>query len=124
MELDRLFDKYQLTTEQYQAFKERFKFHQIRAGEIFFEEGEPAETFYFVKSGELTVSRMSPNRQERVLKVLGPGDLFGVIGLLNEVPRPEPLKALTDAQLFLLGTEDFFELLESNPVLAGFLEQV
>ena len=87
MELENIFEKYELTREQYETFRDKFSLKQLRAGEIVLSEGDLAETFYFIRSGELTASRLSSARQEYVLKVLGPGELFGEVGLIQDIPR-------------------------------------
>ena len=124
MELENIFEKYELTREQYETFRECFSLKQFRAGDVVLREGEPAETFYFIRSGELTASRLSSARQEKVLKVLGPGELFGEVGLLQDVPRIATITAITDAQIYELGKADFFELLKSNPAFSVLLDKL
>lgn len=124
MELEGIFEKYELTGEQYEAFRGSFTLKQFHAGDVVFREGDLAETFYFIRSGELTAARLSSDRQEKVLKVLGPGELFGEIGLLQDVPRIATIKAITDAQIYELGKADFFNLLESNPAFSALLDRL
>ena len=94
IELEKIFQKYELNRDQYETFRDRFTLRQFRAGDTVFTEGDLAETFYFIRSGELTVSRLSGDRQEKVLKVLGPGELFGEVGLLQDTPRMLPSRRL------------------------------
>ncbi len=119
IELEKIFQKYELNRDQYETFRDRFTLRQFRAGDTVFTEGDLAETFYFIRSGELTVSRLSGDRQEKVLKVLGPGELFGEVGLLQDTPRIATVKAITDARLYELHKADFLELLECNPAFSS-----
>jgi predicted RND superfamily exporter protein/CRP-like cAMP-binding protein len=124
MELESIFEKYELTPEQYETFRGRFTLRQLRAGDTVISEGDLAETFYFIRSGELIASRLSSDRQEKVLDVLGPGELFGEVGLLHDIPRIASIKAITDAQLYELSKPDFFELLGSNPAFSALLDRL
>jgi len=124
MELEKIFENYELSREQYAAFRDSFTLRQFRAGDTIFSEGDLAETFYFVRSGELTASRLSSDRQEKVLKVLGPGELFGEVGLLQDIPRIATIKAITDAQLYELHKADFFDLLGCNPAFSALLDRL
>ncbi|MGB5177256.1 MAG: cyclic nucleotide-binding domain-containing protein, partial [Gammaproteobacteria bacterium] len=124
MELENIFEKYELTREQYETFRDKFSLRQLRAGDTVISEGDLAETFYFIRSGELTASRLSSARQEYVLKVLGPGELFGEVGLIQDIPRIATIKAITDAQLYALSKADFFDLLDSNPAFSALLDRL
>ena len=124
MELESIFEKYELTPEQYETFRGSFVLQQLRAGDTVLKEGDPPEKFYFVRSGELTVSRAFSARQEQVLKVLGPGDLFGEVGLLEDIPRTATIRAITDAQIYELCKADFFDLLHSNPAFSALVDKL
>ena len=56
----------------------------VAAGEVIIREGESGERFYVVQSGSVEV-----DRQDQVLARLGPGEAFGEIALLLDVPRTD-----------------------------------
>jgi CRP-like cAMP-binding protein len=62
--------------------------------------------------------------EERTLRELGPGDVFGEIGLLRGVPRTATVTALTEGTLFALDGADFAELVGSGPGLGSRLLDV
>lgn len=63
---------------------------------------EPGDRFYVVAEGEFDVDDSG-----RWLYRDGPGDYFGEIALLRDVPRTAGVKALGDGLLFSLGRADF-----------------
>jgi CRP-like cAMP-binding protein/predicted MFS family arabinose efflux permease len=80
-------------------------------------EGEPADAFYVVREGTLDVWSRG-ERGGRPLKVnkLGPGDYFGEIGLLEEIPRTATVRAATRCVLYKISGEDFISVFTRSPL--------
>jgi MFS family permease len=81
-----------------------------RAGQAIIREGEPGDRFYLIESGrcEATVSG-DP------IRVMEPGDSFGEIALLNDIPRTATVVALDDVELFALERHPFLEAVTGRP---------
>ena len=73
--------------------------------------GEPGEAMFFIVSGEVEVSI-----QPRPLR-LGPGQYFGEIALLRQVPRTATVVSVTECELLALSAADFRRLLEEYPAM-------
>ena len=65
-------------------------------------QGEPADRFYLIVAGRVEVTQ-----DGRTLRIEGPGEFFGEIGLLRDVPRTATVTALDDCELVSLTREDF-----------------
>lgn len=57
------------------------------AGETIFREGDPGEKLYFVLDGEVRISKQLPGSGEEALAILGRGELFGEMSLVDGRPR-------------------------------------
>ncbi len=80
---------------------------QFRAGRTIVSEGERGHHYYVISSGEAVVLHDEPDGSERVVVVLGPGDSFGEIALLNNITRTATVKALSKVSLFLIDKRAF-----------------
>jgi MFS family permease len=90
----------------------------VDAGEAVVRQGETADRFYVIDSGELRVTQVRDG-DVHVLRDLGPGDVFGEIGLLRGVPRTATVTASTPAVLYALDAGAFGELVGSGPGLSS-----
>ena len=70
--------------------------------------GEAGDRFYVVGDGEFTIDAGSQLIQA------GPGDFFGEIALLHDVPRTATVRADTDARLYALERDDFLAIVTGN----------
>jgi voltage-gated potassium channel len=73
--------------------------------------GEPGDAMFFILSGEVEV-QILPNPLR-----LGPGQYFGEIALLRQVPRTATVVSVTECELLALGAADFRRLQDEYPAL-------
>jgi Major Facilitator Superfamily/Cyclic nucleotide-binding domain len=96
--------------------KERIASHLVQvdvaSGDIVIRAGEIGDRFYVVADGRLTIDTGSQSVR------VGPGDFFGEIALLRDVPRTATVQANSDARLFALERDDFLAVVTGNS-LAG-----
>ena len=84
-------------------------------------EGEPADRFYIIESGTFQVSQADGQAPDgrRLIRTLGPDDVFGELGLLNGAPRSATVTAETDGVLLALDRRDFLALVGRTATLRG-----
>jgi MFS family permease len=90
----------------------------VAAGEVVVREGDVADRFYVVDAGTMRVTQQRDG-EEAELRELGPGALFGEIGLLRSVPRTATVTATTPGVLYALDADAFGELVGSGPGLSS-----
>jgi MFS family permease len=88
-------------------------------GEVVIRQGDVADRFYLVAEGTLAVTQVPDGGgQATHLRDLGPGDVFGEIGLLRRSPRTATVTATSDGKLLTLGAEEFRDLVSAGPGLS------
>jgi diguanylate cyclase (GGDEF)-like protein len=94
-------------------------------GHVVIREGAPASSLYVIVSGRVRVTETGRDTQsELLLSELGPGEIFGEVGVLRNQPRVASIVAVERTHCVILSSENFITTLETCPPLALGLLQV
>ena len=90
---------------------------RLKAGETLIRDGDPADFFYVMLEGELRVTKYYGD-QEIFLGEVIPGEFFGEIEILLDIPNWVLIRVVADSRLFCLPRAGLWDLLRSSPVVA------
>ena len=87
-------------------------------GEVIFHQGDPGDTLHLVRNGRVKVVLPAETGDEVVLAILGPGDCFGELAVLDGGPRSAGVVAMEPVETLVLGRQDFLSFFRANPEAA------
>ncbi len=89
-----------------------------RRGQLLFVAGEIGSTVYFLLSGQVKLSKSTPEGEEQILDWCGPYDCFAEVLLLEAGSYPYTAEVLQDSTLLILHNDVMPRILETNPALS------
>ncbi|MBI4569316.1 MAG: Crp/Fnr family transcriptional regulator [Planctomycetes bacterium] len=84
-------------------------------GRYLFREHEQGDTLYIVSSGLVRIEQASPSGRVKTLALFQPGSVFGEMAVLDQDTRSASAIAAEEAEIFVIGKQDFQEMLRQNP---------
>ena len=84
-------------------------------GEAVFVEGDIGRALFLVETGRVELTKSDPQGRPQRLVVAGPGDFFGEMALLEELPRSASATAIEKATLHLFYRTTLEALLRHDP---------
>ena len=87
-------------------------------GTLVFAEGAPGDKLYVILDGRVRISRTVPGMGEEALAILGPGDCFGEMALIDEGPRSADARVHERCKLLAIRKEALDDLLFMDKELA------
>jgi CRP-like cAMP-binding protein len=91
---------------------------RVQRGDILFQKGDPTRGFYIVVYGQVKLLFITPNGDEKVIEIMGPGQSFGEALMFMEKPYIVTAHALVDSMLLHVSKEVVFEELDRDPKFA------
>ena len=88
------------------------------AGTKVFRHGDTGDKLYVILEGKIRISREVPGMGEEALAVLGPGQAFGEMALLDESPRSADANVHSSCRLLAISKDGFDDVLFTNKELA------
>ena len=113
-----------LSAEEMERLANVAKLRLYAAGENLCRQGEPGDSFYIIREGQVAVLMNGANGQTVTAARLANGAFFGEMSLLTGEPRSGTVTAETDVEVLRVSKQDFAGLLQANADLAGKLAAV
>src|SRR5262249_32577302 len=96
----------------------------LQAGEALFVAGDPGDGCYRLEQGLLKVVIPSPQGDERILAMLGPGAIVGELAMIDGLPRSSSIFAVKDCELSFISREAFEGCTKQHPEVYRYLANV
>lgn len=98
----------------------------FRSGEtIIMEKDDSMQALYIIAEGEVQEFISSADGRETILSLLGRGDFFGEISLIDGEPRSTSVKTISETLLLIILRDNFLKLLDMQPgIVRGLLTEM
>ncbi len=113
-----------LGAEALLALAARLRRRKMPSGTPVVYKGDPAGALYLIASGRVKVHQATASGDEVILEVMGPGDFFGEMSLLDGQPRSADVSTLQATELLLLDGEALRRTIEEQPAVAWTLLRI
>jgi len=104
--------------EQLAALAEASRCYGFAPGEIIFMEGAPCAGLWIISSGRVKIFKLSPEGNEHILHLVGPGDSCNDVAALDGGPNPASAATLSDVIACCLPHAALREAIMAEPLLA------
>jgi CRP/FNR family cyclic AMP-dependent transcriptional regulator len=89
-----------------------------RRGKIFYRPEDASEVLFILKKGRVQLYRLSPDGKKLTVATLGPGTIFGEMGIIGQGMHSKFAEAVEDCLLCVMSRHDVERLLLSKPAVA------
>jgi len=89
-----------------------------RRGKIFYRPEDASEVLFILKRGRVQLYRLSPEGKKLTVATLGPGTIFGEMGIIGQVMHSKFAEAVEDCLLCVMSRHDVERLILSKPAVA------
>jgi CRP-like cAMP-binding protein len=86
----------------------------FQKGEFIFREGEGSETLFIVKEGLIKLTKTSAEGKEQIVRLLFPGDFFGLFALLRNEKHYTNAESLGKTVICSVDKNDFLKMMEGH----------
>lgn len=91
---------------------------KFNKSEVIFFEGDKGEAIYFVKSGKVKISKISPQGKEHIIKLMEDGEIFAESLLFVGGCYPATAEAIEDSYIIVIRNSDIENLILKNSEIA------
>lgn len=82
--------------------------------DVIFHADEMGDVFCVIREGKVKITMISPEGKEIILTMMGPGEFFGEMALIDDSPRSATVVALEPLEVVTIWRTDFLQILQDN----------
>ncbi|MBI4202664.1 MAG: Crp/Fnr family transcriptional regulator [Chloroflexi bacterium] len=107
-----------LTKEEIETLFHGVMLRECQPGTMFFSPDDASERLFILKEGQVDIYRLTPSGKRLVTRRIGPGTIFGEIGLLGQTMQGCFAEASSSSLVCIATKEDLVGLLRQRPDVA------
>lgn len=107
-----------LNDEELEMIQNMMVNRKFRRNNLIIFEDDVGNSLFVIKQGRVKISRISPDGSEAILAILGQGDFFGELSVIDGQGRSASVTSIDDVELLMLRRSDFLEMLSRIPKIA------
>jgi CRP/FNR family cyclic AMP-dependent transcriptional regulator len=107
-----------LDPEAFEQLCRYAKHATLKRGATIFSRGDPGNSLIAVISGTVKISISSPDGRSAILNLIGSGEIFGEVAVLDGQARTADAIANTNCEIFVIDRREFLPFVRSQPALA------
>lgn len=107
-----------LNPQEVTALTHRMVIRSFGSGRVIFHHGDPGGLLYIIIKGKVKITHSTTEGQEALLAIMGAGDFFGELALLDDTPRSATAEAVSETETLTLHREEFIQFIRGNPDFA------
>ena len=111
-----LFSK--LSPDELSVIAGRLKHQNFGAGEVIFEQGEPGDAMFIIRSGRVRIYSQDESGNQLTLNVYEEGEFFGEFSIIDGEPRSASAEAVEPTKAMVLRSQDLIAILGDHPEIA------
>lgn len=100
--------------DQLEALAQKGKLLKLGPREVLFSKGDPGEAMYVVLSGRVRLGVVSVEGREVTYALIGPGQMFGEIAILDGGPRSADATAAESSELLVIERRDLLGFIRAH----------
>src|ERR1700732_1866858 len=107
-----------LDSEAFDQLCRYAKHTTLKRGATICSKGDPGNSLFAVISGTVKISTSSAESRSAIFNLIGPGEIFGEVALLDGLARTADATANTNCEVFVIDRREFIPFVKSQPALA------
>lgn len=92
--------------------------HRLVVGQVLFNAGDDGDGCYRLEQGLLKITVMSPEGEERIVAMLGPGEIVGELSMVDGLPRSMSVVAFENCTLRYVSRKTFEKCIQTYPEIS------
>ncbi len=110
-----MFKDQQTIRDKFLARSKKFRSIRFEKGQVILSEGETGDTLFILRSGTVEIILPTTDDRHIVLSQIGPGEMFGVMALLEDEVRSASVMATSAGAATVITRHQLLELFREDP---------